>query len=392
MAYIPVPVETEATDLAEDAFAYIEQQVPGWLPSPGNLEAWLVESLAQLAGELRDLVQLVPDAIFEYYGESILHLPPHPATQATATTRWTAIDDLGYTVDAGTLVAVEPPASTDAYAFEVVTGFAFAPGQTLVDAVTIRAVEAGAEASGKTGTVEALDPLDFVESIVLTAPTSGGADAETTEDYLDRLSSLLTLLSPRPILPDDFALLAQTVPGVDRATAIDLYNADTGETDVPRCVTVCVVGSDGQPCSATVKQQVDDLLQSMREVNFLVFVIDPTYTIVNVRYELYPYVGYDAASVKALVDAALTGYLSPQNWGLPAFGDPGTTSSWIQDNVVRYLEVAQVINNVEGVNYIQNLELSLYEGQMPNSTDDQVLDGVVGLPTPGNISGEVFPR
>ena len=58
MAYIPVPIVAEPSDIAEDAFAYIEEKVPGWLPSPGNLEAWLVEALAQFAGELRDLGEL----------------------------------------------------------------------------------------------------------------------------------------------------------------------------------------------------------------------------------------------------------------------------------------------------------------------------------------------
>ena len=76
MPYIEIPLESEPTDLAEDAFEYLEEQVPGWLPSPGNLEAWLVEANSLLAGELRDLAALVPDSIFEYYGASVLGLPP----------------------------------------------------------------------------------------------------------------------------------------------------------------------------------------------------------------------------------------------------------------------------------------------------------------------------
>src|SRR5512132_2532567 len=119
MAYIDVPIETDPTDLAEEAFGYIEEQVPGWLPSPGNLEAWLIEALALLAGELRDLAALVPEEIFRYFGSSILDLPPYEATQATATTTWSAINTAGYTVDAGTLIAVEPPSATEAFAFAV---------------------------------------------------------------------------------------------------------------------------------------------------------------------------------------------------------------------------------------------------------------------------------
>src|SRR5215471_9721463 len=105
-SYIPVPVETEPVDLAGEAFDYLQQQVPGWLPANGNLEAWLVEALAQIAGELRALVALVPVAIFGYYGASILGLPPYPAIQASASTTWTATDAAGYTVHAGTVVAI----------------------------------------------------------------------------------------------------------------------------------------------------------------------------------------------------------------------------------------------------------------------------------------------
>jgi uncharacterized phage protein gp47/JayE len=66
-------------------------------------------------------------------------------------------------------------------------------------------------------------------TVTLDAPTAGGVDAESDADYLDRLHELLTLLAPRPILPNDFAVLARTVAGVGRATAIDLYNPTTGK-------------------------------------------------------------------------------------------------------------------------------------------------------------------
>ena len=95
-AYIPVPVDTTPTDLAGEAFDYLQGKIPGWTPANGNLESWMIEALAQIAGELRELTALVPDAIFAYYGASILGLPPYPAVQATAYTTWTAVDQGGY--------------------------------------------------------------------------------------------------------------------------------------------------------------------------------------------------------------------------------------------------------------------------------------------------------
>src|SRR5215831_20628290 len=134
--YIPVPVETEPTHIAAEAFDYINGKVPGRLPAEGNLEAWLIESLAQIAGELRALAGLVPDSIFAFYGESILGLPPYPAVQATALTTWTANDSAGYQVDAGSVIAITPPAAPAGYAFSVDADFTIPAGSTSVAGVS----------------------------------------------------------------------------------------------------------------------------------------------------------------------------------------------------------------------------------------------------------------
>jgi hypothetical protein len=385
-SYIPVPVETEPTDLAAEAFDYLETQVPGWLPSPGNLEAWLIESLAQIAGELRSLVALVPESIFAYYGESIMGLPPYPATQATALVTFTARDAGGYQIDAGTVIAVTPAASATSYGYAVVNDTTIPSGSTSVSGVACRALIAGAEASGITGDVTVVDALNFVDTVTLDSPTTGGQDAETTDAYLSRLSALLTLLTPRPILAPDFAVLAQrTIPEVARAVAIDLYNPGPPEdTNCPRCVSVAVVDASGQPCAPDVKQDVDDLLQAQREVNFLVFVLDPTYTSLDVSFDVNSYPGYDPDDVAARVISALENYLSPGAWGVPPYGDT-SARSWINQTSVRYLEIAEQINRVDGVHYINTLAIGATGGSLGQV--DVVLAGVAPLPTTGTVSG-----
>jgi hypothetical protein len=520
LPYIDVKIETEPVELAADAFNYLEAKVPGWLPSPGNLEAWLIESLAQIAGELRVLVGLVPEEIFMYYGSSIMGLPPYQAVPATAVSRWTAKDDAGYDVFAGTVVGLHPPASSDVWAFEVVEDFhigvtedgggtdpppevipgasatlttqgpaanddltytapegaagnqttvtyvkpnsqnatlrcnvtgqdivvtlktgpipyasqstasqimalvnadaaasalvtvTLAPGSTGIDLcnamakaaltggvdastgktgapastdATIQALVPGAGASGLTGELEMIDVLDFIQTVELVGPTQGGQDAETADEYLDRLSDLLTLLSPRPILPWDFAVMAKTmVPGVDRCCAIDLYNADTGETNVPRCCTVVPIDENGDPVSDVIAAEIDALLQSQREINFLAFVAKPTYTAVDVTFAVVVYQLYDPQDVALRVIAQLTSYLSPAAWGLPPYGDTGS-QSWINETSVRYLEVAEQINRVDGVHYVRTLTIGL--AGAAQGTVDLVLPGVAPLTTPGAIDG-----
>jgi uncharacterized phage protein gp47/JayE len=376
MDYISPPLVTEPSDLADEAFAYLEAQVDGWLPAPGNLETWLIESLSQLAGELMDVASAVPTSIFRYYGESVLQLPPQVGAPATGSTTWTVRDNLGYTILAGTVIGI-PAAGDELLAFEVANDTPIPAGATTVAGVVVVAQDVGTQGNGLAGVPDLVDALDYVTSLTLDAPTSGGTDAETDDAYMDRLRELAQLLSPRPILPNDFAVLARTIDGVERATPIDLYNAGAGTSNQPRCVTVVVADINGNPVAATIKQAVDDLLQSQREVNFLVFVTDPAYTNIAVNFTVKAYPDYAGADVVARVITAVTAYLSPANFGLVPYGD---TATYLPDTKVRYLEVAEVINRVEGVWYIGTLTIN-------GGTADVALTANGGLPKPGAITG-----
>jgi uncharacterized phage protein gp47/JayE len=378
--YIAPPLVTEPGDLADQAFSYLEDQVDGWLPSPGNLETWVLESGSQLAAELMDVASAVPTAIFRYFGSTILNLPALEAVPATGTTTWTVSDALGYTILAGTLVGI-PAAGDTLLGFEVAVDTPIPPGATTATGVVIVAQDAGTEANDLSGDAQLIDALDWVTDVTLTAPTSGGIDGETDDAYLNRLRELLQLLAPRPILPNDFAVIAKQVAGVFRATAIDLYNASTNTSGVPRCVTVVVAGADGLPVSAQIKADVDALLQSQREVNFLVFVIDPTYLTVAVTFTIKPYPDYGATDVVARARQAVTDYLSPATFGNVPYGE---APQWLTDPYVRYLEVAEAINRVEGVWYIGTLTIN-------GGTVDLALPVPGGLPKPGAINGTPIP-
>jgi baseplate J-like protein len=378
--YIDPPLVTEPDDLAQEAFGFLEDNIAGWLPAPGNLEVWLVESLAQLAAELMDVASAVPTSIFKYFGGSILGLPEHPAQAATGVTTWTALDNAGYTIEAGTLVGIAA-AGDELIPFEVQTEAVIPPGATTVAEVIVVAVDPGKDANGLSTPPEVIDPLDWVASVALDETTGGGVDEETDDEYLDRLRELATLLAPRPILPDDFAVLARTVNGVGRSLAIDLHNADTDEDDVPRCVTVVVADEDGEPVGPAVRDEVDALLQAEREVNFLVFVVDPTYTDIDVAFTFSTYPTYDPADVGARAEAAVADYLSPAHFGEVPFGDQ---PAWLGDTKVRYLEVAEVLNRVEGLWYVGTLTLN-------GGSADVALTGVGPLPRAGTVTGTPIP-
>lgn len=226
--YITLPIEVDPAAIVSDFVAYLKLQWPDWEPADGNLDSWLAQAIANDAAELRELASQVPTTIFRYFGATIVNVPPLDSAPAFASTTWTVINNLGYTIRAGTQVGI-PAAGDDLIPFEVIDDVVISPGNVVTAAgeVQLVALTPGADGTnlgGPGSTVQLLDPLDFVTGVTLTAATSGGADAEDDDVYLTRLMNELKLLTPRPILPVDFAILAKTIVGVARAVALDGYN------------------------------------------------------------------------------------------------------------------------------------------------------------------------
>ena len=83
-------------------------------------------------------------------------------------------------------------------------------------------------------------------------------------------------------------------------------------------------------------------MDSLREVNFVVPIADPIYTSIDVQVEVTANPGTDKVALQAAVIASLQNYLDPARWGVPL----SDFTEWVNDTKVRFLEVAQVINNV----------------------------------------------
>jgi hypothetical protein len=598
--FVDIPLDTEPPDLAQKSYDYLQARIADWEPRDGNLETWIIEAIARQAAEVAALAAAVPRAIFKTYGEKIINLAPIEAAAAIGETTWVMRDTAGYTIPAGTVVSL-PTTGDTSIAFATTEEVIVPPGSasTGPGAVMIQAVNPGVESDGLTGTPQLLDILDFVSSVSLVGETEGGQDAETEDEYLDRLAQEMQLLTPRPIVARDFALLAMRVPGVGRAIAIDAadvvvgfipeiqtisnngavagtftltfsaggpqttaaiaYNAGAATiqsalealsniapgdivvsggpihtspvtvqfqgayagTDVPqmtgsgtnlvianemqyveivatggtftltysgqttgainwnasaaavqtalealsnlapgdvqvdldyqnagggayvitfmgtlegdnlalitangtnltgpghsitvsaiqdgsqgitivvntnqegsniiapqeRTVVIAAVDDDGEPVLTSIKGNVADLLQAMREINFVVLVIDATYTTIGVNYTAVAAEGWDADEVQDRADAALAEYLDPANWGLPATGDQRL---WLYRPTVRYLEVAEVLSNVEGLDYITLLQTKKNAGGF--ASVDITLDGQTPLTRAGTITGSV---
>jgi hypothetical protein len=388
--YLELPLIDDADALTELGLDYLQQMIDGYVARPANVETILVEANAQIGAEIVAQAALVPPIIFAYLGQNLLGIAPYPAAPAVGSADVTFAADAVVTLDAGAMIAVPNP-DGNTYVFTLDDDVVSPAGGGVVTQ-TISALEAGANANGSYGSAELIDVVDGVASISVVTPTSGGADEETDDEYLDRLASAMTILAPRPILPSDHADFALLIEGVGRALAIDLLqppassggvNTPTGKpaapwgpepngtTDVPRCTTVAITAEDGTAPPHALMQTVLDELDAAREVNFLNYVIPPTYGVIQVQATIKAYPGFTAAEVQEQALAVLADWLNPLAWG--------TTSAWTQETTVRLYEAIDYLNRAPGVSYVVSVQLRKSGGAW--AAQDVVLSGLAPLPT-----------
>lgn len=387
--FVELPVEFNGAALKAAIYEAMEERFPGWRRNDNAPETWLIDTMVDRL--MVPLGQLAADAaaeLFYGYGEKIVKVMPIAATPATIKSTWLMVDAKGYEIKAGTQVNV-PTSGNTGEGFRVVNAVTVPAASESTEAgeVLLEAITPGTAANELEGEAKPEDTLNFVDSIVLVGKSSGGNEAETPETYLDRLAETMLTLAPRPIIPRDVEILARNVPGVFRAVALDLFDPESDDPEDPetwlseRHVSVAVCDLLGEPCSEPVKAAVEADLQSKREANFKFFVLDPTYTTIAVKYEIAVRDGFNQAIVEAVVDAAISAFLAPNQFGVDLATDP---RSWNRETVVRFQDLVTVINNQQGVDHYTSLKIGK-EGGALEANKDVALTGPAALTKPGKI-------
>lgn len=387
--FVSIPISTDPDTLFQEAVERMQQIWPDWRPEPGNPETVMFLAWAFMFSELAALAASMPERAFQQAGQTLFSLPPQEATQAQGVSTWKAIDNKGHEIKAGTQITVE--VTGDRFVgFEVLNTVIIDPGETETAAgeVQIRAVESGTEGNEIGGVADPVEALDWIDEIVLVGETSGGEDAETTEEYSNRLRKELRLLGPRPIIPIDFEIRALNHPAVARSLAIDGWDPETETDENERMIALATIDAAGLGSVAKVKEEIDADLQSKREVNFIVNMIDPTYTKVNVSLEAQPIPGFSKEQVKLALEEALDSYFDPAKWGLPTFGDPSLGGGWRKLDKVRLNDVVAVAEAVLSVDFTKNVKIS--KGVAEPKAEDVVLDGAAPLTEVGVLTVTVI--
>jgi hypothetical protein len=321
---------------------------------------------------------------FRFYGRSVANLPPDDERAAIGTVTITTIDANGpYVIPEGLEVSGRG-ALGEPVGFRTLQAAVVPNASTTATGIPVEALEPGAAGNSVSGPGEFVEYRDYLATVEFDAPTLNGRDAEGDEPYLDRLATEMQLSSPTPILPNEFAVMARRL-GAHRATAIDGLNPATGTVNNERMVALAMIDETGEPeaSAAAIGAQLD----AMREVSFAVPTFAPAYTTIKVAYTAVAYPGWDPAVVEAAADAQVASYLSPWSWGQRE--DTGEEREWLNEPVVRYLEVAEQLQRVEGLRYITALQIAKQADAL--GVADVVMTGFAPLPRPGTITGTVNP-
>lgn len=385
--FTPPALVTDAATLAARGKQTMEEQVPGWRNAPGSIEDLQWDTIADVAAEQAETLKAELTGVFRSLGP-LAKTPPIEPVAASAVATFTLADTAGHTVEKGAVVGLRD-ADNELQGFTLPADLVVAPGASTGTA-TVLALEPGTSANGVAGKAELIQTPAFVTEVTL-AESRGGLEAESEDDYLDRLTDAFELQKPGPVIAADAARLALGIPGVYRATAVDNLKpsaADGGsgseEANVEKCVTVAVRG-EGADASAEVIAACDAVLQEEREVNFLFFVVKPHYMKIDVTTNVAAWPGFSLASVKASVEEALAVFLDPDNY---APDSTGNARRWKNEPILRQSDLFTAVMNVPGVRWCSALTFGKHGGAL--ATTNVNLGGSSAVPALPEVTGAVF--
>lgn len=367
----------DAEDLRQDGRDFIQAQAPaGWRLNP--FLDWMLGAVARMIVILVALAGQVPKAIFKAFGVTVLRIPALTATYATGAVTVHANAGSGGTLDAGATIVIDGVG----FATTASSG-AVAAGATAV--VPIQAAVAGAGGSDLVGTSVRLSSpaVTWIDSITLNAPTEGGVDGETDDEYVDRLADEIPTLSPKAILLEDVAAIARADIEVYRALPLRHYvpagpgGTPAAQTGVEGAVTVALIAQSGDDVSEDAENRVEAAIvqDENRIVSVTCYVIAPTRSGVKVSYVAQAFPDQDPVAAKATGNSALMSLLSGAVWGVPADGDP---TDWIDEQIVMRNDLIGALYRTGVFRHVSDVRLALVGNAL--GTADLVLPGPAAIP------------
>jgi predicted phage baseplate assembly protein len=177
----------------------------------------------------------------------------------------------------------------------------------------------------------------------------------------------------RAVTEEDFQSLAMQAANIRRAKALSLFHPGFPGVKVPGVVTVIVVPESDQPNpspSEGTRKTVCAYLNERRLLTTEVFVVAPTYRLVEVRVEATATASADLAEVSQAIDKTLVDYFHPLNGGEDGNG-------WPFGATIFYSRVYQRVFTVPGIQSIERLVITLDGEAAPECANVPIGDGVL---------------
>jgi predicted phage baseplate assembly protein len=212
-------------------------------------------------------------------------------------------------------------------------------------------------------------------------PSYGGADEEMLEEAKQRAPAALRARC-RAVTADDFETLAKESANVKRARALPLHHPEFPGVQVPGVITVVIVPDADTPNpmpSDGMLRTVCAYLDQRRLLTSELYVVAPTYQLVNVAVSLTALDSADLAEVYRAVDRALLDYFHPLRGGEAGDG-------WPFGGPIFFSRVFQHVLSVPGVDSIRNLVISLEGEAAPECRDIAIRDGALVYSTQHDVS------
>ncbi|MSZ75532.1 MAG: hypothetical protein F2667_00325 [Actinobacteria bacterium] len=365
MPYTPPTLETDPVVIAAQMLDDMAVRVPGWVPHEGALDVALIEEYSQELAITRVALLAALQTAYAGFGESVHGFPVAQGSAATIPVTIT-VSPNGSTVQAGLILTGLTGAGVEV-AFQI-SAPVVAVGPTAVALAT--AVQIGAGSNGvPAGALTVQTATVNVVSAAAAAASDGGTDPETIAAYADRLTDFLSTLRAGGVRAADLAAIARTVTGVERCLALDLYDPGNPAVPAEKTATLIPITAAGAAVSGPVAAAVTAAVAAVREINFVINILAPTFTVITVTFTATAQAGYGTAAVQAAIESAVKSWLSPASWG----STPTDPDAWTNTSTVRYLDLAAVARNVEGVASLTGLTLN-------GGTADVVMAGPGALP------------
>ncbi len=195
-----------------------------------------------------------------------------------------------------------------------------------------------------------------INSVTNYAAAQGGTDEESIAEA--KLRAPLALKSNnRAVTDSDFEYMATQAPGANvvRAHALPLFHPQFPNGQVPGVVTVIVVPESNAPNptpNQTTLEAVCQYLDAHRLLTTEVYVVGPTYRMIQVQANLIVQPGADLAAVQNTALAELNNFFSPLTGGPDGAG-------WPFGGQIYYSDVYRILLGIEGVQRVISDQLIL---------------------------------